>query len=100
MSADTSGEHCVPAPERLFPKGLAPGKDPILNHFFVAAPDIVDEDIDGTSFIHHSLECLRNLLIVPMVTSNTHGVGGVEFPFSDRAASHKHAGGIAGKRRC
>ncbi|HEX7034427.1 MAG TPA: hypothetical protein VF210_01555 [Pseudomonadales bacterium] len=36
----------VPAPERLLPVGIGPGEAAVLHHVFVAAPDVVHEQIE------------------------------------------------------
>jgi len=44
-------EHRIPAPDRLFPKRFAPGKHSVLQHLFVAAPDVIDENVDGAAIL-------------------------------------------------
>ena len=79
VGADTSVEHCVPTPKRLFPKRLAPGEHTIFDHSLIAAPDVVDENADGASLPSHERECSSDLFIVPVVTANASNSGIVRF---------------------
>src|SRR6185369_5054516 len=47
VRAHAGVEHLVPAPERLFPEWFRPRELAILHHVVVAAPDVVDEDVDA-----------------------------------------------------
>jgi hypothetical protein len=47
VRADTGAEHRVPPPQRLLPERLHPGELAVVHHPLVAAPYVVDEDVDG-----------------------------------------------------
>src|SRR5437764_2987287 len=65
--AHASGEHRVPAPERLLPEGPRPRKLAVLDHLLVAAPDVINENVQATLLFTHSLKHRLDLSVMSMV---------------------------------
>src|SRR3982750_1607213 len=89
MRAHSSTKHCVPAPQRLFPERFGPGECAVLDHPLVAAPDVVDEDVDPAGLPNHTLERRRHLLIQPVVAPNAGNLLVAICTIVGRPASHE-----------
>lgn len=74
MGAHTSVEHGIPAPKRLFPKWLAPCKHTVFHHLLIAAPYVVDENIDSPGLLSHPIECSCELIVLSVVTTNSYNL--------------------------
>ena len=70
VGTHTSIEHRIPAPKRLFPEWLAPREYTVFHHLLVAAPNIVDENVDGASLLN-ARECSCDLFILSVVATNS-----------------------------
>src|SRR5262245_60837671 len=100
MRPHAGAEHRIPPPQGLFPERLGPGECPILNHMLVAAPDVVDKDIDSGRLTADALERPRHLCIQPVVTANAGNALVIDCTVLRRAARHKHPRTVAGKLAC
>ena len=70
MRADAGCEHRVPAPQGLLPERLRPREIAILDHPLVAAPHIVDQDVDTLGLGKDFLERGFDLRVLTVVTTN------------------------------
>ncbi len=98
VRAHAGAEHRVPAPERLFPERPGPREYPVLEHPFVSAPDVVDEDIDPLRVPGDALERGRHLGVTPMVATNTDNALVRRRGVVQRAAGDEDARPLLGKR--
>jgi hypothetical protein len=55
MCANSRGKHRVPSPERLLPKGYAPGELAVFDHPLVPGPDVIHQNIKATALVENSL---------------------------------------------
>src|SRR5437868_3321996 len=62
-----SRKHRVPAPERLLPEGQRPCELAVLDHLLVAAPDVINENVQTTLLFTHSLKHRLDLSVMSMV---------------------------------
>src|SRR5262249_48357741 len=83
MRSDACGEHRVPTRDSLLPEWFWPGENATLYHVLVAAPHVIDQDIDWSRLPGNLFERRAHLCIVSMVTANASN------PFFKRFALHK-----------
>jgi hypothetical protein len=65
----SGGEHPVPAPERLLPEGCIEKGGGIVTALFVAAPGVVDQQIEPSLLIPHLLEQAGHVLVDGVVAA-------------------------------
>src|SRR5262249_51939267 len=69
VSTHAGSKHCIPAPGWLLPKWQGPGKLTILDHPFVATPDVIHQNVETIRGFSDLFEESLHLLIVSVVTS-------------------------------
>ena len=90
MGAHAGTEHRVPAPESLLPERLSPCECPVFDHPFVAAPNVVDENLDLARLPSYTFERSRHLRIHSVVASKTRNPLFVGSTIVYRPAGHEH----------
>src|SRR6185437_12261002 len=86
MRAHAGLEHRVPTPERLLPELARPRELAVLHHVFVAAPDIVDENVEPAVLARDAVKNGTNLRIFAMVAAKRNNFACARFHFANGAA--------------
>src|SRR6266478_4201473 len=100
MGAHAGTKHSVPAPESLFPERLAPRKYPVFDHSFIAAPNVVYENLDLACPPGYAFERGDHVCIHAVVASNTRHVFFVGYTIVGGPAGHENPRPAFSKDAC